>query len=326
MSLTLLALIAIVAAGVLYTQFDFNPAVVQWQQQIDSGSDGSVPEQASSERTLVALPEQLTSLTPLETFDPPTLSDKINGKAELYLASGFVRLESQRFSPRGQPQAWLEMFAYDMGKFENAYSVFSVQRRDNAAGIDLVEYAYQTDNALFLVHGPYYLEIIASEPTEEMRTSMELLAKEFIGQTQVAQEAISENQLFPKENLIADSVARIPANAFGHERLDKVFTAVYRIEDSEITAFLSHRESAAEAVELAEAYRQFLIQFGGEAQKVDLSIENAAVVNILDSFEIVFAVGPYFAGVREAADPQQAATLAVKLYQRLKTVRDDAGS
>lgn len=324
--MTLLALIAIVAAGVLYTQFDFNPAVLQWQQLMDSGSEGPAPEQASSERTLVPLPDQLTGLTPPETFDPPTLSDKINGKAELYLASGFVRLESQRFSPRGQAQAWLEMFAYDMGKFENAYSVFSVQRRDDASGVDLVEYAYQTENALFLVHGPYYLEIIASEPTEEMRASMELLAKEFIGQTQVAREAISENQLFPKENLLADSVARIPANAFGHERLDKVFTAVYRIEDSEMTAFFSRRESAADAAELAEAYRQFLIQFGGEAQTADLFIEKAVMVNILDSFEIVFAVGTYFAGVREAADPQQAATLAAKLYQRLKTVSDDAGS
>ena len=272
------------------------------------------------------MPDQLAGMTPVESFDAQNLSDKINGKAELYLSSGFKGLESQRFSRRGQSQPWLEMFAYDMGKFENAYSVFSVQRRDNAASVDLVEYAYQTDNALFLVHGPYYLEIIASEPSEEMRASMGLLARGFIGQTQVAREAISENLLFPKENLEADSVARIPANAFGYERLDKVFTAVYLIEDSEMTAFLSHRESAAEAAELAEAYRQFLIQFGGEARKADLSIKNAVLINILDSYEIVFSAGPYFAGIREAADPRQAETLALKLYQRLKTVSDATGS
>lgn len=326
LSLTFLALLAIVAAGVLYTQSDFNPAVVQWQQLAAGGSQEPVSKQTAPERTLVPLPDQLVGLTPVESFDAQNLSDKINGKAELYLSSGFKRLESQRFSRRGQSQPWLEMFAYDMDKFENAYSVFSVQRRENAASADLVEYAYQTENALFLVHGPYYLEIIASEPTAEMRQAGELLARSFISQTRVARETISENRLFPEENLVADSVARIPANAFGLERLDKVFTAVYLIEGREMTAFLSRRESAAEASELAEAYRQFLIQFGGEARKAELSIENAALINILDSYEIVFAVGPYLAGVREAAQPQQAETLALKLYQRLKTVSDESGS
>lgn len=319
LSLALLALMGIIAAGVLYTQHSFNPAVTSRQQLADGEA---VRRPAAPARTMVALPDGLKGLTPPESFSPQDLSDKINGKAELYLTAGFKRLVSQRFSRRGQDRPWLEMFAYDMGGFENAYSVFSLQRREDAESAGLTEHAYQTENALFLVHGPHYLEIIASEPTAEMTEAMKSLAGAFVRDHPVARQAIAEPELFPAEGLAADSVARIPANAFGFEKLDGVFTAGYRLQDEEMTAFLSRRDSAAEAAELARAYRRFLVTFGGEAQDTDLPIEGAGSVNILDSYEIVFAVGPYFAGVREAARLEEAKALALRLYQRLKAVTD----
>ena len=318
LSLSLLALLCSILAGVLYTQTRFNPAVVQLQQLTAGEAELPPAGQESQQSTIIAIPDQLAGLTPPESFNRETLSDKINGKAELYLGSGFERLESQRFSLQGEPQPWLEFFSYNMGKFENAYSVFSVQRRENAASLDLVEHAYQTENALFLVHGPFYLEIISSEPTEQMLEAMELLASAFVDQVKVAQESITEDQLFPAEGLVADSIARIPANAFGHERLDKLFAAQYEIEGFEITAYFSRRDSDAEAVELAGAYGAFLTRFGGENQSVEMPIENAAVINILDTYEIIFSIGPYLAGVREAEDLKQATTLAVRLHQHLK--------
>ena len=323
LSLALLALMGIIAAGVLYTQHSFNPAVSS-RQQLAEGDAARRP--APSGPTMVDLPERLEGLTPPESFGPQSLSDKIDGKAELYLAAGFERLVSQRFSIRGQDRPWLELFAYDMGGFENAYSVFSLQRREDAAPIDLAEHAYQTENALFLVHGDHYLEIIASEPTAEMRASMKSLADAFVRDHPVAREAIAGPELFPAEGLAAESVARIPSDAFGFEKLDRVFTAGYRLHDAEMTAFFSRRGSAAEAAELAGAYLGFLVTFGGEEQKTDLPIEGAAAVNILDSYEIVFAAGPYFAGVREADRLDQAAALALRLYRRLKTVTDGSDS
>ena len=87
-----------------------------------------------------------------------------------------------------------------------------------------------------------------------------------------------------------------------------------------MTAYFSRRDSDAEAVELAKVYEDFLIRFGGEKQNVELSIETAAVINILDTYEIVFSTGRFLAGVREAEDLQQASTLALRLDQHLKTV------
>ena len=62
-------------------------------------------------------------------YDSISLSDKINGKAELYLAAGFARLETQRFALTDNPGQWMERYLYDMGQHANAFSVFSAQRR-----------------------------------------------------------------------------------------------------------------------------------------------------------------------------------------------------
>ena len=61
------------------------------------------------------LPQGLKPLTAPETFKADTLSDKIDGKAELYLSAGFNRLFSQRFRDEKASDLWIEAFVYDMG-------------------------------------------------------------------------------------------------------------------------------------------------------------------------------------------------------------------
>jgi hypothetical protein len=111
-------------------------------------------------------PEKFSVFSPPETFDHMTLSDKIDGKAELYLPAGFKSLFAQRLKPQDSPDVWYEVFIYDMGTMLNAFSVYSAQRRDNARPEPFAEFAYSAENALFWVHGPYYIEIIASEVSD----------------------------------------------------------------------------------------------------------------------------------------------------------------
>ena len=125
----------------------------------------------------------MVPLTLPESFDAQNLSDKINGKAELYLSAGFVGLNSQRFKDKKDASLWIEAYLYDMGNGQNAFSVFSAQRREGAAKLDLAQYAYRTSNARFLVHGRFYIEIIASEATERAFNPVKLLAENFIGNT-----------------------------------------------------------------------------------------------------------------------------------------------
>lgn len=317
-ALCVLASLTVIAAGMVMVQSRFNPAVLNFLQGADDRAKGPAAAPATAE-PLLPLPEGLSPLTPAERFDRETLSDKIDGKAELYLSAGFIRLDSQRLALAGQPDLWIEVFIYDMGSFENAYAVFSTQRRADAIKMDFAEFAYRAENALFFVHGPYYLEIIASGTEDRLQTSMDALARAFIQSRPVAQATIAERDLFPKPGLVETSISLIPADAFGLAGLDRVFTATYQTPaGAEMTAFLSRRADPREAEGLAGAFVDFIKAYGGEVQASDEPVPGAAVVAILDMVEVVFAEGPFLAGVHEAPDREHAVRLAQELAAKLK--------
>ena len=317
-SLAILCLLAVIGTGIFWAQYNHNPAVLQKELRLQSTATGKdfLPQALTD--AIIPPPPGLVPLTLPESFDDQNLSDKINGKAELYLSAGFVSLSSQRFKDKNDANLWIEAFVYDMGNGENAFSVFSAQRRDGAATLELTPYAYRTPNALFFVHGSFYIEVIASEATDRAFGPMKLLAESFIGATAAQAPVIQEKDLFPNQGLVTDSMALISADAFGFERLNQVYTAEYEFENGQMMAFLSRRQDGRAAQELASAYQEFLATFGGQYRDADLPIKDARLVEILETYEVIFSCGPYVAGVREADNKELAIQLAQRLYDMLK--------
>jgi hypothetical protein len=147
---------------------------------------------------------------------------------------------------------------------------------------------------------------------------MNALARAFIGSRPMVQAAIAERDLFPKPGLAETGISLIPSDAFGFAGLDRVFAATYLMDGTQMTAFLSRRADSQEAAALAGAYVDFLKAFGGEVKALAEPVPGAVVVAVLDMYEIVFVVGPFFAGVHEAPDRDQALILAKTLAAELK--------
>ena len=317
-SLAILFILVVTGTGIFWAQFNYNPAVLQTDLFLSPTTKDKNASQTALTKSIIPLPPGMVPLTLPESFDAQNLSDKINGKAELYLSAGFVGLNSQRFKDKKDASLWIEAYLYDMGNGQNAFSVFSAQRREGAAALDLTPYAYRTQNALFLVHGSFYIEIIASEATDRAFNPMKLLAENFIHNTAAQTVTIPEKDLFPVPGLVADSISLISTDAFGFDRLNQIYAAEYEFEQYQMMAFLSRRRETREAQDLASAYQKFLETFGGQTLDADLPIKNARLVEILETYEVIFSYGPFIAGVREADNKEQAIALALQLYDKLK--------
>ncbi len=129
----ILATLAGIAGGIYIVQSRFDPDVytaVQNDKNL-AGRKNSLPSPATAP-VPAFLPEDLVPLGPEETFDSETLSDKIDGKAELYLSSGFVKLSTRRFAMKADSKSWIELYIYEMGNPTNAFSVYSVQKRKDS--------------------------------------------------------------------------------------------------------------------------------------------------------------------------------------------------
>jgi hypothetical protein len=151
---------------------------------------------------------------------------------------------------------------------------------------------------------------------------MKQLATRFIRNTRTETATINEMELFPQQDLVADSIALISSDAFGYEGLDKVYTAEYELDGAGLMAYFSRRQSVDDAEKLSTGYRNFLVNFGGKAIETQLPIKDAQLVGIMDTYEIIFFYGAYMAGVREAVTIAQAKKLAIRLYEELSLVRD----
>jgi hypothetical protein len=313
----ILLVLVVIAGGVFLAQLHYNAAVLRPSAL---QPEGSSPPAAPRPDLGALTPEGLVALSQPESFGPETLSEKIDGKAELYLSAGFIQLLTQRFSRKGNPEAWLELFLYDMGSSKNAFAVYSVQRREDGRRIDLGDFAYETGDALFLVHGRYYGEVIAPALGKAAAEFLPALGRAVVEKVKTSRDGMAELGLFPAEHLERESISLLAADAFGFDRFRSVFTARYTLGATDLTAFLSQQASPAEAAELAAAYHQFLLKNGGKEVKPGPGLSGLRVVELFGTYELIFSEGRVLAGVHGAEKREAAEQLARLLKQRLSGV------
>ena len=312
--LFILLIIAGIAIGVFARQFQFNPAVISLHDTLVSENKIDVSGDRSNEKIIIPIPKGTTPMTAPENFSPDTLYEKINGKAELYLSAGFIRLLSQRIKSQKNPELWMEALIYEMKTPSSAFAVFSIQRRDSGTPTEISRFSYQTENALFMVHGSYYLEIISSKSSEEMKQFLLEFAKLFVRQTPSESVSIPELSMFPKECSDLDRISIIPSSAFGFNKLNNVFTSTCSLNGEEVMVFISNRKTSQNAEKLSSDYREFLKNFGGIEIPGSDRIKNSNLIKIFDSYELFFTSGSYFCGVHEAGDKKTAETAAAVLF------------
>ncbi|MCG6905153.1 MAG: hypothetical protein LJE63_00910 [Desulfobacteraceae bacterium] len=316
LSIALMVILAIVATGVFLRQFKINPAVRALRPEAYQHALAPESDQAA---LIDATASGITPFSPPERFGPDTLYEKINGRADLYLASGFASLSTQRFSPNDAAGAWVEVFVYDMATPANAFSVFSMQRREGARSDDAFPDAYRTENALFMTHGNFYLEFIGTDASPGLQQAMGDLARLFVASHGDAGAGPAPGaDLFPMAGFTPDSLQLIAANAFGFEQLDQVYTAEYLIDATPLTAFVSPRPTPEAASALALEYRQTLLSYGALVVDGPPPVAGAGVLKFFDTYEIVFSQGRYLAGVHEAGSLEAAAELARRLAGHLQ--------
>ena len=319
-SMIILAVLIIVAGWVFLRQYHINPAVIALRPE-------SQHPASSANTTPVAVVDttgsDLIPFSPPEHFGTDTLYEKIDGRADLYLSSGFISLDAQRFTLQSATGNWIEVFAYDMGTPENAFSVYSMQRRDAATSDPSLPDAYRTENALFVVHGQFYLELIGTNADDTLSGAMETLARRFAESHAGASKAKAPGQdMFPSQGLDPTSRQLITANAFGYEMLDHIYTAQYLIDGTRLTVFVSDRLTPEAASALADRFSQTLVTYGATAVDKTPSVANASVLKFFDTYEIIFSHGSYVAGVHEAVDLTHAEIVAKRLDNHLKQKAD----
>lgn len=313
-SLCLLGVIVLIGVGVLVKQSDYEMSQFGMDTIVEvlSENNSNIKEKMVFDSLSATGFENLLET---EVYDSQTLYEKINGKAPIYLESGFRELVTQRFVIKKDQKLWAELFVYDMGSAKNAYSVYSRQKRTDVKILSGIGFAYESVNALFCAYGQYYIEFIGSSEAKELLEGMREIVQKIRANKAVADVETGVMKLFSSERLIPDSIKLYLNNTFGFEGLTDVFTGQYQIGNDIVTAFLSKRISAEEARKVFQKYHGFLLDNSG----VDIPVTDPKmkIVDFYGTIEIVGATGRYVFGVHEAESRQVAEELAGMLSERL---------
>ena len=275
------------------------------------------PNQKTADLTTLA-PVGFGPLSKTEFYSEANLYEKIDGKAGFYTDSGFEELRTQRFASRRADGPWMEIYIYDMGNINNAFSAYSRQLRPDAQPWKDGQFGYKTGNAMYLVRGRYYVELLCSEQSPSLSELMEQLAENVAALLNADPASIPDLALFPANNLVPLSPRLYLADTFGFEGLNNTFAAGYNIDSHNVTAFFSRRSNHKEAQSLAEKYCKFLIENGAAAKKMTGELGfDARIFDFYGAVEIVFTVGPFVGGVHDAENLKAAEQVASLLIEKL---------
>jgi hypothetical protein len=318
----ILAILCTIAVGLLLKQSRFEMTASDPKTSLDQQLQSTTKEANKGEIGLNRfLPEDFETLSAEESYNNESLYEKIDGKAPLYTESGFTKLSCQRFVSKKDSNDVTELFLYDMAVPENAFCVYSNQRRADSVIDPMFELAfgYKTANAFYFIRGKHYIELIGFTESSDLFKAMKETAQKIEEQLPFEKsEVLEQMKLFPAENLIAGSIKLYLTNAFGSEGLNRTFTAQYKMGEQTLTAFLSERKDTKDATDVAQGYRKFLTDNGVTAKKAVDKTLDGAVFDSAGAVEIVKAAGVFVIGIHEADDQNTAEKLAVELISKLE--------
>jgi hypothetical protein len=259
----------------------------------------------------------LQAMDKITIFDRASLSDKINGKAELYLAAGFKRMLSCRYQIRDKPGLWFEVLLFEQDTPAAAFAVFSQQRRRHAEALDFIANGYRTQNAIYAQWGSFYLELSASAVSPELGAAMEAWSRQACAQAQPPTKTEPADLLIA-QGARADGVMLLASDAFGLQGLGQVWLGECEVEGAAYLLFLRPFAGAGEAENWQKRMEEFWRLQGAEALA-------GHAYDLEGMYQIVAVQDNYLLGVHEAPDLNQGLRLTQNLAAHIRQM-DETGN
>ncbi|MFT5090482.1 MAG: hypothetical protein ACI8PG_004862, partial [Planctomycetota bacterium] len=255
-----------------------------------------------------------SELGAVESFTAETLYEKINGRAEQYLAYDVEGMEFVALV--AQDGVFIDVFVYDMGAVKNAFGIYAVERPEDATVEELGRQGYRVESSYFFWKGNYYAQIIASDISEEVRLAAAAIARKVEERLKGSGAEVWGLQAFPLEDRVAVQYYKL--NALSLDFLRETYTAQYQRDGEEWTAFIAQHEGEEQAAATMEQYLAYLSEYGEVAAPRQVDGVDVFTGDLGGFYDVVFRKGKFFAGVNLVEGQELAERAADELLRTLE--------
>ena len=253
----------------------------------------------------------------VERFTAETLYEKIDGRAEQYIAYDVVGLTCVSLVDASNDGRFIDIYLYDMGRPDRAFGIYSVERSEGVPPLDLGRGGYGVEASLFFWKGRYYAQVLGSESGEDLRQTVWDIARKLEGRLQDAGGTVWGLAALPEKDRVPGTVQYFPKDALSLDFLNNTYTARYRRGNTEITAFLSRQASADAAARVLAGYEDYLRAYGTVVDRRETDAGARLTGEMGGAFDVVFRRGDLIGGVTMVPDRTLAERAAADLLAGL---------
>lgn len=292
--------------------------------------DGRAPSAEGVEAARGSLSATLSGLTPegwrlyddrALRFTAENLYEKIDGRAEFYLAYDMVEMTFASYERDAQGGQFVDISVYDMGTPTRAFGVFSGERTRGAPPLQLGREAYRTGANYYIWKGQYYVQIVASDTTNELQDHGLDMAREVTGILRDDGQPVWGLEALPQEDRVPGSEQYFLVDAMALDFMQNTYTAEYTKSGTLVTAFLSRRDSPESARDAVDRYIEHAERYGDGVERLTVDGVGLVTCDMGGNYDVVFRNGALVGGVTGVEDRALAIQTAVDLDHSLGASR-----
>ena len=188
----------------------------------------------------------------IQTFNPETLFEYINGGADLYLTYDFQELKVEEYSNEKKASVIIEVYRHKTPI--HAFGIYSQERLPDADFLEIGSQGYIETNVLNFLAGPTYVKISSFKTGADDREILMTFAKrisEALGPGGALPSILSS---FPEEGKKKNSEKFISKNFLGYSFLHSAFAADYSLSGTTFKLFVIELTDKTECKNMIQKY------------------------------------------------------------------------
>lgn len=260
---------------------------------------------------------------PANVYDPVTVSDYIDGEAELFYPYGFETLASVSYVHNGDVKDEITADLYAMGSLLDAFGIYSNYRDPSAETLAIGAEGYCDGYQLMFYQDRYFVRLSASGARDANPPNLAACAKAIAARLPGDTAAPAELGLLQVKGLVAKSQKYIGESLLGYKFFPKGLIGEIALDgDAKARALVVFGSSPEGAAAALDGYTAYVKEEGGSPTIITIAAGDAfAVKDPLYKGAVVLPCGPYLLGVIGVEDPGAGAAIIEQLAARCRAAK-----
>ena len=193
-------------------------------------------------------------------YDADTLSDRIDGEAELYFPYGFDRMATARYASDKIAEAGMDVEIFRVGSLLDAYGMYANYRQKDGHSADIGAESDLSSSQLFFYQGRQFVHIQITGTENASSQAMTACAREVASRMSGKPERPAELSVFDRPEVVKGTERYLPQSLLGYDFLNKGIMADAVVQGEKLRIFFLLPTGSGSASAAMERFRSQLTQ------------------------------------------------------------------